>query len=75
MLKAMYYCHKVVGVVHKDIKPDNIVVGHSREAILIDFGLAALHGTSDKKNEALKVKAGTYKFFAPELLEVSDEVA
>jgi serine/threonine protein kinase len=42
MLKAMHYCHRIVGVVHKDIKPDNIVIGHSREAILIDFGLAAL---------------------------------
>ena len=41
MLKAMHYCHRVVNVVHKDIKPDNIVIGHSREAILIDFGLAA----------------------------------
>ena len=27
MLKALYYCHKVVGVVHRDIKPANIMLG------------------------------------------------
>lgn len=70
MLKALHYCHKVVGVVHKDIKPDNIVIGHSREAVLIDFGLAALY---DQEEEALKIKSGTYKYFAPELLDVSNK--
>ena len=76
MLKAMHYCHRVVGVVHKDIKPDNIVIGHSREAILIDFGLAALYdpnASDEEKNKNLKIKAGTYKYFAPELLKVSDD--
>ena len=76
MLKAMHYCHRVVNVVHKDIKPDNIVIGHNREAILIDFGLAALYdpnaGDSEKDGN-LKLKAGTYKYFAPELLKVSDD--
>jgi serine/threonine protein kinase len=51
MLKAMHYCHRVVNVVHKDIKPDNIVIGHSREAILIDFGLAALYDPNAKDDE------------------------
>lgn len=27
MLKALYYIHEVVKVVHKDIKPDNIMIG------------------------------------------------
>lgn len=27
MLKALHYCHKVIHVVHKDIKPDNIMIG------------------------------------------------
>ena len=26
MLKAMHYCHNIVGVVHRDIKPENIMV-------------------------------------------------
>lgn len=40
MLRALHYIHNVVKVVHKDIKPDNIMIGHNQEAILIDFGVA-----------------------------------
>lgn len=49
MLKALHFCHKVVGVVHKNIKPENIVISRNREAILIDFGLVSLYGHSDEE--------------------------
>mgnify|MGYP001238814331 CR=1 FL=1 len=26
MLRALYYCHKVVQVIHRDIKPENILL-------------------------------------------------
>ena len=29
MLKALYYCHKKVKVIHRDIKPDNIMINHN----------------------------------------------
>lgn len=69
MLKALHYCHKCIHVVHKDIKPDNIMIGADEQAVLIDFGVAALQDPSDaeRKEEMLKLKAGTYMFFAPEL--------
>jgi len=47
MIKALYYCHKVVGLIHRDIKPDNIMVNHNNEAVLIDFGLSALMKETD----------------------------
>ena len=42
MLKALHYCHKVVKIIHRDIKPDNIMINHNNEAILIDFGVSGL---------------------------------
>ena len=42
MVKALHYCHRVIGVIHRDIKPDNIMVNHNDEAVLIDFGVSAL---------------------------------
>jgi serine/threonine protein kinase len=42
MLKALHYCHVVAKVVHRDIKPDNIMLNHNDEAVLIDFGVSEI---------------------------------
>jgi serine/threonine protein kinase len=71
MLKALYYCHKVIGVIHRDIKPDNIMINNTGEAVLIDFGISTTFNLEDDDNinEFLKLKAGSYFFYAPELFE------
>jgi len=65
MLKALYYCHEVVGLIHRDIKPDNIVLNHNHEAVLIDFGISALIEETDLTK--MDMNMGSYMFFAPEL--------
>ena len=65
MIKALHYCHKVIGVLHRDIKPDNIMVNHNDEAVLIDFGVSALVEETDQ--DLLERKMGSYMFFAPEM--------
>ena len=42
MIKALHYCHKEINLLHRDIKPDNIMLNHNNEAVLIDFGVSAL---------------------------------
>jgi tRNA A-37 threonylcarbamoyl transferase component Bud32 len=34
------------GVVHRDLKPANIMIGKDGEALIMDFGIALLHGRS-----------------------------
>ena len=69
MVKALNYCHHVIGVIHRDIKPENIMINHNDEAVLIDFGVSALF---DETDEGLfESRMGTYMFFAPELFATS----
>ena len=48
MIKALHYCHREINVLHRDIKPDNIMVNHNNEAVLIDFGVSALTHETDR---------------------------
>ena len=64
MLKAVYYCHETVKVIHRDIKPDNIMINHNNEAILIDFGVSAIY---DKEDDSLTKNMGSKMFYAPEM--------
>jgi non-specific serine/threonine protein kinase len=65
MLKALHYCHVTAKVVHRDIKPDNIMINHNDEAVLIDFGLSE---TVDRTC-IMESNLGSYMFFAPEMFK------
>ena len=65
MLKAVYYCHKIIKVIHRDIKPENIMINHNNEAVLIDFGVSAL--VDQQEDDELKNNLGSYMFYAPEM--------
>ena len=65
MLKALYYCHETAKVVHRDIKPDNIMINHNDEAVLIDFGVSAI--VDNPEDLILDSALGSYMFFAPEM--------
>ncbi|AFR49726.1 protein kinase domain-containing protein [Gordonia sp. KTR9] len=52
------------GLVHRDIKPDNILVDSDDFAYLVDFGIA--QGTTDSRLTQIGTALGTLAYMAPE---------
>ncbi|MFI7631975.1 protein kinase domain-containing protein [Microbispora rosea] len=54
-------------VVHRDVKPANIVVGHDGRVVLVDFGIAQIVGESGLTSRSIML--GTTEFMAPERID------
>jgi serine/threonine protein kinase len=60
---ALHSAHRT-GLVHRDVKPSNILLTHNDFAYLIDFGIA--RSTGDSALTSANTTIGTWAYMAPE---------
>jgi hypothetical protein len=65
MVAALHAAH-AAGVLHRDVKPGNVLLGKSGRVVLTDFGIAQASGTSTLTRTGELI--GSIDFLAPERL-------
>ena len=68
LFRALAYLHDEKNIIHRDIKPDNIVLGSHKDLArvkLIDFGLAVQLTDLTEERETL---CGTPNYISPEVI-------
>jgi len=70
ILSALVYCHSE-GIIHRDIKPQNVIIRPDGQAVLVDFGLAKLWNPGDPRTQTALRGMGTPEYAPPEQYDVS----
>ena len=65
LLLALAYCHEQ-GILHRDVKPQNVVITPDGDAVLVDFGLVKLWDPDDRRTRTAIQAMGTPEYAPPE---------
>lgn len=63
---ALFYAHQQ-RLIHRDVKPENMLLGRNREVLLSDFGIALVLQSSHL--QSTQTIAGTIAYMAPEQIQ------
>src|SRR5438552_19217126 len=65
---ALQYAHEQK-FIHRDVKPENMLLGRRQEVLLSDFGIATIAHSTSSLNVGAEGTSGTLAYMAPEQIE------
>ena len=65
---ALQYAHEQK-FIHRDVKPENMLMGQHQEVLLSDFGIATIAHSTSSLNVSAEGTSGTLAYMAPEQIE------
>ena len=68
LLKVLDFLHTQCHIIHRDIKPDNIMIQNNNQIKLLDFGISVYLQNPDKKLVSKKSFKGEMHYVPPEMI-------